>query len=68
MKKNIGLKYDPKYFTKSQIPYYLILLPLAVFMALPIVYLFVTAFKPLDELLDFPPKFFVVNPTIQNVL
>ena len=66
MKKNIGLKYDPKYFTKSQIPYYLILLPLAVFMALPIVYLFVTAFKPLDELLDFPPKFFVVNPTIQN--
>ena len=66
MKKNIGLKYDPKYFTKSQIPYYLILLPLAVFMALPILYLFVTAFKPLDELLDFPPKFWVVNPTIQN--
>ena len=66
MKKNIGLKYDPKYFTKAQIPYYLILLPLSIIMGLPIIYLFVTAFKPLDELLDFPPKFWVINPTIQN--
>ena len=35
-------------------------------MGLPLIYLFVTAFKPLDELLEFPPKFFVKNPTFQN--
>src|SRR5574344_594882 len=33
-----------------------------------IIYLFASAFKPLDELLEFPPKFFVKNPTFQNFI
>lgn len=65
-KTNIGLKYDPKSYNKSQIPFFLILIPVSLFMVLPIVYLFVTSIKPLDELLVFPPKFFVRKPTLMN--
>ena len=36
------------------------------FMALPLVYAVNNAFKPLDELFIFPPRFFVVNPTVNN--
>lgn len=68
MRYNVGTKFNPKHFTKGQIPFYIVIIPLALFMVLPIVYLFVSAFKPLDELLEFPPKFFVVNPTLQNFI
>jgi ABC-type glycerol-3-phosphate transport system permease component len=37
-----------------------------VFMALPMVYAICQAFKPLDELWIFPPRFFVRNPTLKN--
>lgn len=37
-----------------------------VFMLLPIVYVLVTAFKPLNEILAYPPKFFVQSPTLSN--
>ena len=33
---------------------------------LPLVYLFCTAFKPMEELFLYPPRFFVSNPTIKN--
>ncbi len=33
---------------------------------LPMVYLFCTAFKPLEELFLYPPRFFVSNPTLKN--
>lgn len=36
------------------------------FMALPLIYTINNAFKPLDELFIFPPRFFVVNPTLDN--
>ena len=36
------------------------------FMALPMVLTISNAFKPLDELLLFPPRFFVRNPTMDN--
>ena len=36
------------------------------FMLLPIIYVLVTAFKPLNEILAYPPKFFVRNPTWAN--
>lgn len=67
-KKYNGVSYDPRHFTRSQIPFLVIIIPIAIIMALPIVYLFVTAFKPLDELLEFPPKFFVSKPTFQNFI
>jgi len=36
------------------------------FMALPLIYAVNNAFKPLDELFIFPPRFFVRNPTMDN--
>ena len=38
------------------------------FMALPLIYAVNNAFKPLDELFIFPPRFFVNNPTLDNFL
>ena len=37
-------------------------------MALPMFYCIVTSLKPLDELLIFPPKFFVYRPTLSNFI
>jgi len=36
------------------------------FMVLPMIYAICNAFKPLDELFMFPPRFFVRNPTLDN--
>lgn len=38
------------------------------FTIIPMIYTVVTSFKPLDELLVFPPRFMVYRPTIQNYL
>jgi ABC-type glycerol-3-phosphate transport system permease component len=35
-------------------------------MLLPIVFIFSHAFKPPDELFAYPPRFFVISPTIKN--
>jgi len=59
---------NPKGFHPSQIKFYLLLTPLAAFMLLPILFIVSTAFKPLDELFAYPPRFFVINPTIQNFI
>ena len=47
---------------------FLLLLVVALFMALPFVYTVIQAFKPFEELFAFPPKFYVVNPTIDNFI
>jgi putative chitobiose transport system permease protein len=39
---------------------------LGAFMLLPLVYAFVSAFKPMDEIFLFPPRFFVARPTLDN--
>lgn len=44
----------------------IILMFFGVFMALPLVYALSNAFKPMDELFIFPPRFFVRNPTLNN--
>lgn len=44
------------------------LIIIGAFMMLPLVYVVVTAFKPLNELLAYPPKFFVQHPTLNNFL
>ncbi|TDL33121.1 carbohydrate ABC transporter permease [Jeotgalibacillus sp. S-D1] len=61
-----GTKINPSKFHWSQMKFYLFLIPLAIFMALPIVYILFHAFKPIDELFAFPPRFFVEKPTMQN--
>lgn len=36
------------------------------FMAMPLVFVISNAFKPINEILKFPPDFFVRNPTLTN--
>ncbi len=43
-----------------------VLILMACFMLLPIVYAVVTAFKPLDEIYIFPPRMYVKKPTLSN--
>jgi len=45
---------------------FFILLLLGTFMALPFIYVINNAFKPIGELFIFPPKLFVMNPTLDN--
>lgn len=61
-----GTQINPKRFHKSQLKFYAFLIPLAVFMVLPIIYIIFHAFKPIDELFAYPPRFFVSNPTLSN--
>ena len=61
-----GMKINPKSFHRSQIKFYAILLPMALFVALPIIFIVFHAFKPTNELFAFPPRFFVRNPTFAN--
>lgn len=61
----------PRYrrYTRSKAgnAFYFALLVLAgLFSVLPLIYCLITSFKPLDELLLFPPKFFVSRPTFEN--
>lgn len=61
-----GDKLNPSQFNRGQIKYFLILIPLAIVYALPIIYIFSTAFKPLTELFEYPPRFFVRKPTTES--
>ena len=61
-----GVKVNPRRFSKSQIPLYLYLIPVAAFMGAPILYIINHAFKPMDELFAFPPRFFVSHPSLIN--
>ena len=61
-----GTKVNPSKFHKNQIPLYLYLIPIAVFMGAPIIYIINHAFKPMDELFAFPPRFFVSHPSLEN--
>lgn len=45
---------------------FLMLVTIAVFMALPMYLTIISAFKPLDEFFVFPPRFYVVHPTVDN--
>lgn len=56
-------------FTRSRagnIGYFTILILAGLFMVFPMFYCILTSLKPLDELLIFPPKFYVSRPTLAN--
>lgn len=58
-----------KRFTRSKTGnffYVFILIIMGLFSVLPMIYCVCTSFKPLDELLIFPPRFFVNRPTVEN--
>jgi ABC-type glycerol-3-phosphate transport system permease component len=62
--RNSGI--NPRGFHVSQLQFYVVLVPLAAVMILPIIFIFSHAFKPPEELFAYPPRFFVVNPTFKN--
>ncbi len=66
MSSFLGTQINPRSFHKSQLKFYAILVPLGIFMILPVVYVISQAFKPLSELFLFPPRFLVQNPTLEN--
>lgn len=57
---------NPKGFSRDQLKIYAYILPLCLFMLLPIIYIFSSAFKPISELFAFPPRFLVRSPTLDN--
>ncbi|MCR3906613.1 MAG: carbohydrate ABC transporter permease [Tenericutes bacterium] len=62
-----AVKINPPKFTWAQLPFLLMVLPIATFMLLPLIYIFNHAFKPFDELIEYPPRFFVRRPTLENL-
>jgi len=62
--KQVGL--NPRRFERGQIKVLLYMIPICIIMALPIVFIFMNAFKPIDELFAYPPRMYVKNPTFQN--
>lgn len=61
-----------KRFTRSKVGnvfYFLFLAGTGLFSVLPLIYCVTTSFKPLDEILVFPPRLIIVlRPTLQNYL
>ncbi len=72
MKKRIsnfqGMKINPSRFHRSQLIFYILLVPFSILMLLPIVFIFNHAFKPIGELFAYPPRFFVRQPTFDNFI
>jgi ABC-type glycerol-3-phosphate transport system permease component len=68
MANYFGTRMNPKHFHLSQWRFLVILIPIAIFFGLPIIYIFNHAFKPLVELFEWPPRFFVQNPTFDNFI
>jgi ABC-type glycerol-3-phosphate transport system permease component len=62
-------KNQAKRYTRSKAGnffYVLFLVAFGAFSVLPLIYSIATSLKPLDELLIFPPRFFVTRPTFEN--
>ena len=59
-------RFNPDRFHLNQLPLYAVLVPLALFMSLPILFIINHAFKPIEELFAFPPRFLVSNPVWDN--
>lgn len=56
-------------YTRSKagnVMYFTILFLAGAFSFLPLIYCVITSFKPIEELLIFPPRFFVNRPTLGN--
>ncbi|TVP97013.1 MAG: carbohydrate ABC transporter permease [Acholeplasmatales bacterium] len=66
MAKFSGMKINPKHFHRSQIKFFAVLIPMAFFVSLPMLFIISHAFKPMNELFAFPPRFLVRRPTFDN--
>ncbi len=61
-----GRRINPTKFHPSQIKFYLILILISILMLLPMLYIFSHAFKSVNELYNWPPRFFVRRPSMEN--
>lgn len=71
IKFKVSRRNQTRRFTRSKAGnffYVTFLLAFGAFSVLPLFYSVVTSLKPLDEIMAFPPKFFVSRPTLQNYL
>lgn len=64
--KRLFRRHTPNRSKSGDLAIHLVLIFVGIFMALPLIYVISNAFKPLDEIFLFPPKFFVMNPTLEN--
>jgi len=67
--KGFSVRFRGKHLFFINIPQILLYVFLGLFVcftALPLIYVISTAFKPMDELFLYPPRFFVRNPTMSN--
>ena len=62
-----GHRMNPDKFEKSQIKIFLCVLPMLLLCGLPIIFIIFHAFKPMEELFAFPPKFITLHPTLDNI-
>ncbi len=56
----------PEHFDVGQLKILAYMVPICIVMALPILFIVMNAFKPVDELFAYPPRIYVKNPTLQN--
>ena len=61
-----GAMIDPKGFHPSQIKFYIILVPVLIVTILPILFILSHAFKPIEELYAYPPKFLASRISFDN--
>lgn len=61
-----GHRMNPDKFEKSQIKIFVCILPMLLLCGLPIIFIIFHAFKPMQELFAFPPKFITLHPTLDN--
>lgn len=66
MRRNVGRVLKRVRIGPGRVALYAVMLALVAFCALPLIFVVSTAFKPLDELFLFPPRYFVKNPTLDN--
>lgn len=50
----------------SRVLLYVFIIAMVAFTALPLWYMIVQSFKPLEEIFAYPPRFYVKNPTLSN--
>lgn len=68
-KRRRSSKSEAKRYTRSKAGtffYFVFIIAAGCISILPLVYCICTSLKPLDEILIFPPRFFVVRPTLAN--
>lgn len=63
MKSKLKIKFK---FSWSRALLYIFMIALVAFTSMPLIYLVSTAFKSLDEMFIFPPRFFPHHPTLRN--